>query len=76
MSKRLPVISGRKLIHILQGLGYEVSRQRGSHVRLRHPDSQQHRPTTVPLHRELRRGTLLCILSDAGLTVDELRQEL
>ncbi len=73
MSDRLPVVSGRQMIRILERLGYTISRQRGSHVRLRHPDSRRHSPTTVPLHRELTRGTLLSILSDADLTVDQLR---
>jgi predicted RNA binding protein YcfA (HicA-like mRNA interferase family) len=73
MSERLPVVSGRQMIRILERLGYQVSRRRGSHVRLRHPDSKRCRPTTVPLHRELTRGTLLDILSDAGMTVEQLR---
>jgi hypothetical protein len=29
---------------------------------------------TVPLHRELKRGTLAGILSDAGLDADDLRE--
>jgi len=74
MSRHLPVVSGRQMIRVLEGLGYQVSRRRGSHVRLRHPDCVTHRPTTVPLHREIRRGTLLSILADAGLTVHELRE--
>jgi predicted RNA binding protein YcfA (HicA-like mRNA interferase family) len=28
----------------------------------------------VPLHRELKKGTLSGILKDAGLTADELRE--
>lgn len=49
-----------------------VVRQRGSHVRLKHPD----RPVAlvVPLHAELKRGTLVAILRDAGLDHDELRR--
>jgi predicted RNA binding protein YcfA (HicA-like mRNA interferase family) len=76
MSEHLPVVSGRKMVHVLERIGYDVSRQRGSHIRLRHPNAIEHRPTTVPLHRELRQGTLLSILADAGLTVDELRRML
>ena len=72
MSKHFPVISGRRMIRALVKLGYGVSRQRGSHIRLRHADSSKHRPTTVPLHRELHRGTLLAILADADLTIEQL----
>jgi predicted RNA binding protein YcfA (HicA-like mRNA interferase family) len=30
----------------------------------------------VPLHRELKRGTLTGILRDAGMSCDELREQL
>jgi predicted RNA binding protein YcfA (HicA-like mRNA interferase family) len=72
VSERLPVISGAQLIAALGKVGWESVRQRGSHVRLKHPD----RPTSlvVPLHRELKRGTLSGILRDAQLDRDELRR--
>lgn len=72
MSERLPVLSGAQLITALTRLGWESVRQRGSHVRLKHPD----RPVSlvVPLHRELKRGTLAGILRDAGIDRDELRR--
>jgi len=40
-------------------------------VRLRHPERTV--PLVVPLHRELKRGTLTGILRDAGVDADELR---
>ncbi len=43
-------------------------------MRLRHPD--RHTFLVVPLHKELKRGTLHGILRDAGLDVDDLRDEL
>ena len=64
----LPVISGNECIAVLRRFGYEVVRTRGSHVRLR---ALRHRPVTVPLHRELDRGTLREILRTAGVTVQE-----
>lgn len=74
MSERLPVLSGAQLIDILGKLGREAVRQRGSHVRLRHPDRAV--SLVVPLHRELKRGTLSGILRDAGLSREELREQL
>ena len=71
MSERLPVVSGAQLIGALQKLGWEAVRQRGSHVRLRHQDRAV--SLVVPLHRELKRGTLNGILRDAGVSRDELR---
>jgi hypothetical protein len=32
------------------------------------------RPLVVPLHREIKRGTLARVLRDAGVTAEELRQ--
>lgn len=49
-------------------LGYVTVRTRGSHVRLRAPGRN---PTTVPLHRELDRGTLREILRTAEVSVEE-----
>ncbi|MFI4860549.1 MAG: type II toxin-antitoxin system HicA family toxin [Phycisphaerales bacterium JB063] len=67
----LPIISGRDLVRALESIGYVVIRQRGSHLRLRHPNNDHRKPTTVPLHKTLKRGTLNSILKDAGLSVDE-----
>ncbi len=72
MSDRLPVVSGAQLIGALESAGWAVVRQRGSHVRLKrdgHPIA-----LVVPMHRELKRGTLAGILRDAGLDRDDLRR--
>lgn len=68
---RLPVISGRQLVAALAKIGYEIDRQRGSHIVLRHKEAP-HRRLTVPAHKELAKGTLRAIIRHAGLTVDEL----
>ena len=72
MNPRLPVVSGQELIRVLTRVGYEVVRQRGSHVRLRHPTVRAQFPVTIPLHDEIAFGTLRRILRDAGLTVEQL----
>lgn len=33
--KRLPVLSGRRMIEVLQALGFEQAGQKGSHVKLK-----------------------------------------
>jgi predicted RNA binding protein YcfA (HicA-like mRNA interferase family) len=71
VSGRLPVVSGAQLVAVLERLGWQVLQHRGSHVRLRHPDRSVF--LVVPLHRELKKGTLNGILRDAGLDRDELR---
>jgi predicted RNA binding protein YcfA (HicA-like mRNA interferase family) len=72
VSAGLPIVSGQRLVKALERAGWEVARQRGSHVRMKHPDRRI--SLTVPLHRELKRGTLSGILSDAGVDADELRR--
>jgi len=49
----------------MEQLGYVVIRQKGSHVRLRHPGPPEH-CVTVPLHNPLKIGTLHGILSDVA----------
>ena len=63
-----PVVSGRDLIGALERLGFGQVRQRGSHVVMRR--GQQ--GCVVPLHRELKRGTLAGIVRQAGLPPDQV----
>jgi predicted RNA binding protein YcfA (HicA-like mRNA interferase family) len=72
MTPKLPVVSGEDLVRVLRKVGYEIVRQKGSHVRLRNEGSPKRLPVTVPLHKELARGTLKNILADAGLTVQDV----
>lgn len=72
MSPRQPVVSGERLIKALAKDGWAVVRQRGSHVRLK--KSGRKNALVVPLHKEIRKGTLGGILRDADLSADELRR--
>ena len=58
-------VSGDRLIRALEHLGYEVVRQKGSHVRLRHNGPPAHL-IAVPLHNPLKIGTLHGILSEVA----------
>ncbi len=73
MSK-LPVVSGWQAIKVLEKFEFRVDRTKGSHsvmVKDGHPAL-----VTVPLHKELKRGTLRGIIRDAGITVDEFAAKL
>ena len=62
-------ISPREMTALLERLGFRAARQRGSHLRLEHPDGRR---TTVSLHaRDLGLGVIRAILRDAEITVDE-----
>lgn len=68
-------ISGLDLAKALKTLGYEVTRQTGSHMRLTTTEGGEHH-ITIPQHDPLRIGTLSGILNDIathlGLSRDEL----
>jgi predicted RNA binding protein YcfA (HicA-like mRNA interferase family) len=55
-------ISGEKAIHVLTKLGFERIRQRGDHVILKRRMPEGEVGCVVPLHRELKIGTLRGIL--------------
>jgi predicted RNA binding protein YcfA (HicA-like mRNA interferase family) len=59
-------VSADRLVRMLERLGYEVLRQKGSHIRLRHPGPPVHL-ITVPKHDPLKTGTLHGILSEVAL---------
>ena len=72
-------VSGDDLIKALATLGYQQTRQRGSHVRLTTTEHGQHH-VTIPRHDPLRVGTLSGILNAIAehfeLTRDELLDRL
>ena len=70
----LPVVSGRETIKALRKAGFEVVRQRGSHVRLEKTTEDETIKLTVPLHKTLKKGTLRRIIQDAGLTIQEFNR--
>jgi predicted RNA binding protein YcfA (HicA-like mRNA interferase family) len=57
--------SGSDLVQALSTLGYAITRQTGSHVRLTTSQRGQHH-VTVPNHAALRLGTLSAILADVA----------
>lgn len=70
----LPVISGIDVIKRLKKVGFVATRQKGSHIRLEKSLEDKTIKLTVPLHKELKKGTLKRIINDAGLTVEEFNE--
>jgi len=63
---RLPRdLSGEDLARSLSVLGYVVTRQTGSHMRLTTQQPEEHH-VTIPRHDSLRLGTVAAILADVG----------
>jgi len=67
---KLPSVIGKELVSILKKAGFEIIRQKGSHVLLRHSDG---RVTVVPVHKgeTIGIGLLLKILRDVDITKEE-----
>jgi predicted RNA binding protein YcfA (HicA-like mRNA interferase family) len=64
---RLPQVSGAELGRLLQQLGYEFMRQKGSHARYRLISSAGTHFVTVPMHPVIAKGTLNDILSSVSV---------
>jgi predicted RNA binding protein YcfA (HicA-like mRNA interferase family) len=64
-----PLLRPHEVVRAFERLGWQVARQRGSHIVLTKPGS----PVTlsVPNHPQVARGTLRALISKAGLTVQE-----
>ncbi len=72
MKQRLPRLSGREVVELLvKKFGFAVRRRRGSHVVLVKYTSERKIVTVVPLHPELKPGTLLGVLELAGISREE-----
>ncbi len=75
MPPKLPRVSGEQTIAVLQRFGFELTRQRGSHVILKKRISNEEEiGCVVPLHRELSIGTLRSILRQARITPVEFME--
>jgi predicted RNA binding protein YcfA (HicA-like mRNA interferase family) len=65
LPRRMP---GKTLLKIFQRLGFEVARQRGSHVFLRHSDGRR---LTIPVYNTIPLNFLTWIFAEAKVTREE-----
>jgi predicted RNA binding protein YcfA (HicA-like mRNA interferase family) len=72
-------LTGVELAKLLRKFGYQISRQKGSHIRLTTEQPSEYH-ITIPNHDPLKIGTLSSILSDVAehqsLSKEELMKEL
>ncbi len=69
---KLPQISGKDLIKKLSKQGFVITRQKGSHVRLEKTINKKIIKLTVPLHKTMKKGTLLRVIKDAKLRPEDI----
>jgi predicted RNA binding protein YcfA (HicA-like mRNA interferase family) len=63
-----PVLKPEQVIRGLEGNGFRFVKQRGSHRKYK----KDGRTAIVPMHYEVAKGTLMSILEQSGLTLDQL----
>ncbi len=72
-------VDGTHLVKALKVLGYAVTRQRGSHLRVTTQQNGEHHEA-VPNHRPIKPGTLSGILKSVAahheMTVEQLLEKL
>jgi len=65
----LPRLSGHQVVQVFTQFGWQVARQRGSHIIM---VKEGHIATlSVPNHHEVAKGTLRGLIRAAGLSVSE-----
>ena len=68
-------LSGLDLAKALSGVGYRVTRQTGSHLRLTNDGPPQHH-VTIPAHDPLKLGTLSAVLAEVAAQLKVSREDL
>jgi len=65
----LPTLTGREVVRAFESAGWQVARQRGSHIIL---VKEGHIASlSVPDHKEIAKGTLRGLIRAAGLSAEE-----
>lgn len=67
-------VEGKDLAKKLSGLGYEIVRQTGSHIRLTKAGKSEHH-ITIPAHKNIKIGTLHSIFVDIAKHLKITKEE-
>ncbi len=65
----VPVLRPRQVVRAFERLGWQVARQRGSHIIMVREGSVA--TLSIPDHAEVARGTLRDLIRRADLTIEE-----
>jgi predicted RNA binding protein YcfA (HicA-like mRNA interferase family) len=72
MASALPVLSGQQVARAFEKLGWQIVRQRASHIIM--TKASEIATLSIPDHREVARGTLRNLIRAANVTVQEFVQ--
>jgi predicted RNA binding protein YcfA (HicA-like mRNA interferase family) len=65
----VPLLKPREVVKAFRKLGWDVARQKGSHIIL---TKEGHIATlSIPDHPQVARGTLRALIARAGLTIED-----
>jgi predicted RNA binding protein YcfA (HicA-like mRNA interferase family) len=65
----VPLLAPSDVIKMFQRLGWQVVRQKGSHIIM---TKSSHMATlSIPNHQEVARGTVRSLIAKAGLTIEQ-----
>ncbi len=67
---RLLPVSGRQMVKVFRKIGFQVARQKGSHIVM----SKDDLVLVIPNHKTVAKGTERALIKDAGLTIDEFNR--
>jgi len=70
----LPKLSGREVVRIFERFGWNVARQKGSHIIVVKDDNIA--TLSIPDHKEVAKGTLRSLIRASGLTVSEFNEKI
>ena len=65
----LPAISGQEVVRVFESFGWEVARQRGSHIIMTREGEIV--TLSIPNHKEVAKGTLRSLIRLANLTIEQ-----
>ena len=68
---KLPVLSAKDVIKILNKAGFHYSRQKGSHIVMVKFVSDKKIIVVIPNHKEIDPGTLLSIMGQSNMTKED-----
>lgn len=74
MSSIIPILSAKEVVKALKKLGFLKVSQKGSHAKYK--NILTHRICIVPMHGQVARGTLVSILQQADLELQEFLNQL
>jgi len=70
----VPILRPREVVKAFERLGWEIARQRGSHIVLTKKGNIS--TLSIPNHSEVARGTLRSLIARAGISVEEFIEAL